>query len=92
MNKLKKCFAVFSVVALLMFSTVVVSAKTYKSPTATTSPGGVNNDDDNRNKHNNNGGSSTSPVTGDMTLYAILAAAGFGGVSFLTLRKLSAKR
>lgn len=102
MNKLKKCFAVFSVVAILMFSTVAVSAKTYESPTATTSPNGVNNAGDNKNRNGNSnngnsnngntGNSSTSPVTGDMTLYAILAAAGFGGVSFLSLKKLSAKR
>lgn len=102
MNKLKKCFAVFSVVAILMFSTVAVSAKTYESPTATTSPNGVNSEGDNKNKNGNSnngnsnsgktGNSSTSPVTGDMTLYAILAAAGFGGVSFLSLKKLSAKR
>ncbi|MDY4812684.1 MAG: hypothetical protein SO152_02390 [Ruminococcus sp.] len=102
MNKLKKGFAVFSVVAILMFSTVAVSAKTYESPTATTSPNGVNNAGDNKNRNGNSnngnsnngntGNSSTSPVTGDMTLYAILAAAGFGGVSFLSLKKLSAKR
>ena len=102
MNKLKKCFAVFSVVAILMFSTVAVSAKTYESPTATTSPNGVNNNGDNKNRNGNSnngnsnngntGNSSTSPVTGDMTLYAILAAAGFGGVSFLSLKKLSSKR
>ena len=102
MNKLKKGFAVFSVVAILMFSTVAVSAKTYESPTATTSPNGVNNAGDNKNRNGNSnngnsnngntGNSSTSPVTGDVTLYAILAAAGFGGVSFLSLKKLSAKR
>ena len=102
MNKLKKGFAVFSVVAILMFSTVAVSAKTYESPTATTSPNGVNNAGDNKNRNGNSnngnsnngntGNSSTSPVTWDMTLYAILAAAGFGGVSFLSLKKLSAKR
>lgn len=36
MNKLKKCFSIFFVVALVMLSTAAVSAKSYKSPTATT--------------------------------------------------------
>ncbi|MGN1126067.1 MAG: starch-binding protein [Ruminococcus sp.] len=176
MNKLKKCFAVFSVVALLMLSTVAVSAKTYKSPTATTArqhsstgsvviyfdnstlkwsevyayiyvDGGENApwpgikmtydpttgyyklvvpanlkygkvifSDGGSNRYPAEGGlpiggrdmlftaggewvpyppttpSSTSPVTGDMTLYVIIALVGFGGVSALASRKLFAKK
>lgn len=133
-NILRKFFAILSVVALLICSTVAVSAKSYNSPkattqqptttkekpTATTSPEGVDDasgyrdfgpDVEYRNGiygwgyyHKDGtfygangeywpyGYNPNSPLTGDMTVYVILALAGFGGISALAFRKIRAKK
>ena len=140
-NIVKKFFVVFSVVALLVLSTVAVSAKSYKSPTATTqkpttttqkpttttqkptattSPEGVDDVTGRRDfgpdveyrdgiygwgyygkdgtfygangEYWPYGYNPNSPLTGDMTVYAILAVAGFGGITALAFRKIRAKK
>lgn len=126
-NIVKKFFVVFSVVALLMLSTVAVSAKSYNSPkattqkpTTTTSPEGVDDVTGRRDfgpdveyrdgiygmgyygkdgtfygangEYWPYGYNPNSPLTGDMTVYVILALAGFGGISALAFRKIRAKK
>lgn len=125
-NILRKFFAVLAVVALLICSTVAVSAKSYNSPKATTqkptttSPEGVDDasgyrdfgpDVEYRNGiygwgyyHKDGtfygangeywpyGYNPNSPLTGDMTVYVILALAGFGGISALAFKKIRAKK
>lgn len=126
-NIVKKFFVVFSVVALLVLSTVAVSAKSYNSPkattqkpTATTSPEGVDDVTGRRDfgpdvefrdgiygmgyygkdgtfygangEYWPYGYNPNSPLTGDMTVYVILALAGFGGISALAFRKIRAKK
>lgn len=125
-NILRKFFAVLAVVALLICSTVAVSAKSYNSPKATTqkptttSPEGVDDASGYRDfgpdveyrdgiygwgyYHKDGtfygangeywpyGYNPNSPLTGDMTVYVILALAGFGGISALAFKKIRAKK